>query len=239
MSAVSLVLGVMMSLAWINDKNRRDRLSSVDPDVRQMMADQNFKPYLELKKLNGELQKVNNEVTNLRQENTKLQNAMVGNGKQSQVLNDALQQVKLLAGLTDVEGPGLTVTLRDSEKSDLGDMDRIIHDTDVLRVVNELWACTAEAVEVNGHRIGPGTSIRCAGPVIYIDGSRVSSPIAIRAIGDPDTLIGGMRLPGGVLDDIRGTDNSMVSIDKVAKHRFKAYSGPTARHFLTVPKESK
>jgi hypothetical protein len=31
----------------------------------------------------------------------------------------------------------------------------------------------------------------------------------------------------------------MVQLDRVSKHRFKAYSGTTTRRFLGVPKESK
>ena len=36
---------------------------------------------------------------------------------QSKVLNDSLQESKAFAGLTELEGPGIALTLRDSGKS--------------------------------------------------------------------------------------------------------------------------
>ena len=47
-------------------------------------------------------------------------------------------------------------------------MGQIIHDTDVLRVVNELWNAGAEAVTVNNRRVGPGTNYRCVGTTILV-----------------------------------------------------------------------
>ena len=67
--------------------------------------------------------------------------------------------------------------------------ENIIHDQDVLRVVNELWASGAEAISINNIRLGPNSSVRCVGPVVNVNGAKVASPIKIRAIGDQDTLL--------------------------------------------------
>lgn len=231
-SLVSLLLGVMISLAWINQKTQASRSAQLPADVRRR--------FIEGRIDLNELTKLSDEVSRLREENTKLQNAMAGNSKQSKVLNESLQETKMFSGLTDVEGPGLTITLRDSEKEDIGaPEDRIIHDGDVLRTVNELWASGAEAIEVNGHRVVGNTSFRCVGPVIHVEGVPIASPVMIRVIGDTKTLEGAMKLPGGVLDELRTQDPDMVQIDRVTKHRFKAYSGNTARKYLKVPEEPK
>lgn len=231
MAAVSLVLGVMISLGWINEKNRTERSANIDPDVAKRLNES-------LIDIN-ELQKLSQEVSKLQKDKTNLENAVADSSKATKVLNDGLQQAKLLAGLTDVEGPGVTITLRDGEGGDALPMDRIIHDGDVLRVANELWASGAEAIEVNGHRVVGSTSFRCVGTVIQVDSVPIASPIVIRAIGDASTLMGAMNLPGGVLDELRGVDKAMVQLDRVSKHRFKAYNGNTTRRYLTVPKESK
>lgn len=230
-AGVSLVLGIMISMGWINEKNRSERSASLDPDVKIRIAEG-------LVDIN-ELQKLSQEVSRLQGDKTKLENAIADSSKATKVLNDGLQQAKMLAGLTDVEGPGVTVTLRDGQDAGTLAMERIIHDGDVLRVVNELWAAGAEAVEVNGHRVVSATSFRCVGNVIQVEGVRIAPPIAIRAIGDASTLMGAMDLPDGVLDELRGVDKSMVQLDRVSKHRFKAYNGNTSRSHLAVPKESK
>lgn len=231
-SAMCLVLGVMISLAFINERTRHERTLLLDPDQAKRIREGSLD-------LQDSYSKLSVEVTKLREDNTKLQNAMASRNNQSKVLNDSLQESKLFAGLTDVEGPGVTVTLTDSQKENtaFAQIDRIIHDVDVLKVVNELWASGAEAIEVNGHRVVGSTSFRCVGPVIHVDGVPIASPVKVRAIGDPKTLEGGLNLPGGVLEELRQLDPEMVKMEAVQNHHFKAYSGPTTKRLLTVPKD--
>jgi uncharacterized protein YlxW (UPF0749 family) len=61
----------------------------------------------------------------------------------------------------------------------------------------------------------------------------------VRVIGDTKTLEGAMKLPGGVLDELRTQDPNMVQIDRVTKHRFKAYAGNTVRTFIKLPEAKK
>lgn len=238
-SVLSLVLGVMVSLAWITEQNRPSRALHLDSEQNERIKG-NGAPAAAVGG-DVDVQKLELEIARQQKENTKLQNAMANDSNQTKLLNEQLQDTKRLAGLTDVEGPGVTITLRDSTKDlqNIATLDKIIHDTDVLKVVNELWASGAEAVTVNGHRVVSGTSFRCVGPVIHVEGVPIASPVIVRAIGDPKTLMGGMNLPGGVLDEIRQLDPAMVQIESVKQHHFPAYSGPTAKHYLTVPKESK
>lgn len=222
---MSLILGVGISLAWITNTNRQTRLQNVEPDVAQRITAGQIDEI--------EFQKLTTEVRRLQLENTNYQEAISKRGEASQMLNDTLQKTKVWAGLTPVEGPGITITLKDSKKETaLTDNDRIIHDSDVLRVVNELWAAGAEAIEINGDRMAAGSSVRCVGPVIHVDGRPIASPVMIRAIGNVDTLMGGMELPGGALDEIRQTDSDMVQIDRVKLHRFKAHTGSLTREFV-------
>jgi uncharacterized protein YlxW (UPF0749 family) len=225
----SLVLGVMISFAWISQGVRTER----DPEVGRRLVEGK----IDLNVVQ-QLEKVQVEVSKLRSENTKLQNAMAGSTNQAKVLNDSLQTAKLLAGLTEVAGPGLTVVLTDSQKQEIPEVDRIIHDYDVRNVVNELWAAGAEAIEINGNRLVATSSVRCVGPIVLVDHRQVAPPINIRVIGDADTMMGGLNLPGGVLDTLRQQDAAMVRVDRVKQHRFKAYTGSTERRFATVPKDS-
>ena len=237
-SALCLILGVMISMAWINEKNRSSRIASLEPSqasrVNAVTTDAN---------LQAQYAQLSSEVGHLRLENTRMENALAGESKQGQVLNQSLQEVKLFAGLTDVEGPGIAITLRDSNKplSAISEspLDRIIHDTDVLKVVNELWASDAQAITVNNHRVAGGTSFRCVGPTICVNGAKIASPVIIRAIGEPDTLQGGIDLPGGVFTEMRSLDPSMVQIEQVKKLHFPAFTGQTTKSLLTVPKETK
>lgn len=235
-SLLSLILGLMTSLAWITDQTTDERIKKLDPSQQARIQRGDINMIDEYAKLGAEVKK-------LRSDLTKMENAVGDQTKQAKVLNDSLQEVKTFAGLTEVEGPGLSVTLKDSPHattSGIGGGDDIIHDTDVLRVVNELWSAGAEAIAVNKHRIVGTSSFRCVGPVIHVDNVPISSPVRIQAIGDADTLEGALRIPLGVLAEIRNTgEPSMVTIEKIEKQRLPAYTGPTARKLLTVVEEGK
>jgi uncharacterized protein YlxW (UPF0749 family) len=239
-SALCLVLGVMISLAWINETNKTERLKALSPSQGSRVFSETGPNTTSSTDTQQEYSKLSFEVGHLRAENTRLQNAMSSQSNETKALNQSLQETKLFAGLTEVEGPGVTVTLRDSQKPVVNEspLDRIIHDTDVLKTVNELWAAGAEAVSVNNHRVAIETSFRCVGPTILVDGARIASPVVIRAIGDPDTLEGGLNLPGGVLDEVRQLDPAMVQMERVHKQHLPAYAGPTQHTLLSVPKDT-
>lgn len=82
----------------------------------------------------------------------------------SEALKTELEQMEITAGLTDVEGPGVTVVLEDSTQANVtGDeADYLIHDNDILSVINELRSAGAEAISSTGS--GSWPPARCAAP---------------------------------------------------------------------------
>lgn len=92
----------------------------------------------------------------------------------------------LMTATTPVSGPGITVTLTD--RSGTGKGNGNVRDQDLAMVVNAMWAAGAEAISVNGQRIGPKTFVRTAGSVILVNVTPVSSPYEVMAIGDSNAL---------------------------------------------------
>lgn len=230
-SLLAMVTGFMGAAAWIGDRTRTGRLESLPESVRERLASGKLDAQAELAALHE-------EVTKLRDENTKLQGLVAEGGKGTSALNESLQDTKLFAGLTEVTGPGITVELRDSKKSLENFLDPgggVIHDTDVLKIVNELWNAGAEAISVNGKRVGPRSNFRCVGSTILIDSVRIAPPIRIEAIGDPQTLAGAMNMPGGPVEEIRIGDPNMVEITIVEAHKLGAYAGTMASKFAHLP----
>jgi uncharacterized protein YlxW (UPF0749 family) len=111
---------------------------------------------------------------------------------------DALARAEEGAGALPVTGPGLLVTLANADPT--ADEDPVgggtveddarqqVQDGDLQLVVNALWAAGAEAISINGQRLGPTTAIRFAGEAVLVDFRPVTNPYEISAIGDPDTL---------------------------------------------------
>ncbi len=224
-----LILGVMLRLAWVTEQTRSARFAIAAPQLQARVGAGSLD-------LQEEAKKLSEEVQHLRAENTKMESSISTQTGSTKVLNEQLQETKAFAGLTEVEGPGLMVTLRDSSKAPMAfQNEQIIHDGDVLRVVNELWNAGAEAVAVNGHRVVTTTSVRCVGSTILINNTPIASPVAIRAIGEADTMQGALNLPGGVLAEIRSIDPSMVQLTPVKAMRLPAFSGSTTHRLLKVP----
>jgi uncharacterized protein YlxW (UPF0749 family) len=114
-----------------------------------------------------------------------------------QLALDRLAAAEQAAAAVAVTGPGLKVTLADAQAA--ADSDPVggstpatsggaVRDSDVQLVVNALWAAGAEAVSIDGQRLGPTSTIRTAGEAILVDFWPVSSPYEVSAVGDPDTL---------------------------------------------------
>lgn len=108
-----------------------------------------------------------------------------------------LAQAEQAAAAVPVTGPGLLVLLADAAPDADGDPvggdtqedpRGKVRDGDLQLVVNALWAAGAEAVSINGQRLGPTTAIRFAGEAVLVDFRPVTSPYEVSAIGDPGTL---------------------------------------------------
>ena len=100
----------------------------------------------------------------------------------------------------------------------------IIHDEDLLRVLNELRAAGAEAISVNDQRIVAMSEIRCAGPTISVNNVRSAPPYVIKAIGAPKTLSSALRLRGGVVETFEfwGIQVKIKTVEKLHIPALKA-----------------
>jgi uncharacterized protein YlxW (UPF0749 family) len=111
---------------------------------------------------------------------------------------DDLTAAEQGAAAVPVRGPGLLVTLANADPKAAGDPvggsaaatdpRGQVRDGDLQLVVNALWAAGAEAVSINGERLGPTTAIRFAGEAVLVDFRPVMNPYQVSAIGDPGTL---------------------------------------------------
>ena len=144
----------------------------------------------------------------------------------SQALKAELEQLEITAGLTDVEGPGVTIILEDSSQANVtgNEADYLIHDNDLLSVINELRSAGAEAISLNGERLLATSEIRCAGSVVIVNGRRYTAPFVFNAVGDPTTLYNALTMRGGVVD-VLGQWKIEVKVTASEKLLVPKYSG--------------
>jgi uncharacterized protein YlxW (UPF0749 family) len=137
--------------------------------------------------------------------------------------NDTVLPKRWLA----LQGPGIELTVADSvtplsqgENPNIA----IVHNEDLLKLVNELRASGAEAIAINDQRLVETTEISCAGPTILVNKTRLVPPFVIRAIGDPETMEAALRLRGGVVEYLQFY-RIQVSINKKNEVIVPVYHG--------------
>ena len=207
---ISIVLGIMCFALTLGICVQVKTVRGTNSTISQNYEENNLRAevlkykeryenrYKELEKAEKELEKVRQEST---QNNDDLED------KEQQI-----QQGNKMIGLTEVTGPGVIITLSDSTKdasSALNASDLLVHDGDILSVINELKNAGAEAISINDQRLVPTSSIVCGGNIIEINGEKVGAPFEIKAIGLPEQL-SALSRPGGYLEILK---NATVGVE--------------------------
>ncbi len=103
----------------------------------------------------------------------------------------------LSAGTTRVSGPGVVLSVSESSGLATATRPATFRDTDLRALKNLLWEGGAEAMSINGNRVGPATSVRYAGDAILVNLVAVSPPYVLEAIGDPPALMASLKEGSG------------------------------------------
>lgn len=187
-AVVTLILGLMVGL----QVNLLNTPSPPPPpsDRAQILT-------TERKDLTQEKERLQEEIRDLEET---IRTARQGVEQAEAALRTEIEKHLVLAGLTEVTGPGIEVTLNDVPG---GDFLFAVRDEDLLRVVNELRAAGVEAIAVNDQRLVASSAIRQAGPFINVNLERISPPYRIRAIGDPEQLQKVLEISGGLAENLR------------------------------------
>lgn len=152
--------------------------------------------------LANELSGHTTKFNSLLKEVTKLHNSVDRESKRitTPEENQVTKNDDMTNGINPVEGPGIVITLANPFSAVSGSTEgnlpressgarmRVITDRDIQRLVSILWEGGAEAIAVNGHRLGVQTYIRTAGQSILIGVNQTQSPYTIEAIGDSGKL---------------------------------------------------
>ncbi|MFT8355889.1 MAG: DUF881 domain-containing protein [Bifidobacterium aquikefiri] len=186
-----------------------------------------------------EYNSTNDKIAKLRSQMDSL-SAQVG----GDAVNPTADRDNLLNGFTKVEGEGISISLAnpiaatDSAGSNDSDNDniRVITDVDLQQFVSKLWAAGAEAISINGYRVGVQTSVRTAGTTILVGLNSIQSPYMITAIGDTNVLQTDMS--SSEQKDLYGTLNKAGIHPQVSKEHMITMSSTAGTPDLSYAKRS-
>ncbi len=194
MAVVCLVLGIVLALQFRSNEN----------SPRSLSSDRWTEITVQMENLRRERDYLAEEVLSLREKLEEAASSQEGNAVNA--LREELAKANMAAGLVAVRGKGIIVTLNDSPHVLQPGEDPnlyLIHDEDLLKVVNELWAAGAEAISINGHRLITNSEIDCAGTTILVNVNKIAPPFVIHAIGDPQVLESSLRIKGGWIETLQ------------------------------------
>ncbi|MFZ5899358.1 MAG: DUF881 domain-containing protein [Bacillota bacterium] len=216
-SIVALILGLLMAFQF---RTHQLPPTVISPDRAQALTQ-------ELKELDKELNALSAEASDLE---AKLLNAQKGVEEARAALNNEITKNKMLAGLVPVKGPGVELILRYAPQDNRSTHLFTLRDEDLLRVVNELRAASAEAIAINDQRVVDTTEIRLAGSYINVNLTRIVPPYRIVAIGNPEELRKMLEMPDGVVPTFQswGIDVQLKTVDEI---EIPAYQGNLEKRF--------
>jgi len=108
---------------------------------------------------------------------------------------ERLDTLRVLAGTARAHGPGIRMTINDPGAKVTPPL--------LLDAIEELRDAGAEAIQVGSARVVASSYFGQAGSGIEIDGTTVTDPYVILAIGDPQTMSSAMEIPGGLSENVR------------------------------------
>lgn len=178
-----LGLGVGTFLAW----QYNSKLPSLIVPAVPYLSLQDMETTLEAQQatLKQQISKINEQIASLDEQVKARQSGMRG-------LIDEDDRLKTQAGLTELKGNGIKITLNDSS-SGQSSASAIAHASDLRDLVNQLWNNDAQAISIKGaggleERVGPTTSIECIVSTVLINGAKMVPPFEIKVLGDRDKL---------------------------------------------------
>ncbi|GEM_PF-6493048 len=163
------------------------------------------------------------EIKNIVRENTKAaKNTLTSAIPTISLVNSSSDEIYF----SEEEGGGVRIRVESGFKGN-----SIIHDSDILMILNELYSLKATKISLNGKRILPYTYVRCVGSTAIVDGEPTQmTPMVIEVLGDYDYLVSGLDL---LQEAFRGREIDMTFLPlEYILIPASTYNDPGFRHGL-------
>lgn len=176
----TIIIGILIAM----NSNLTGKMKFLDLEQYQ-------KAYNERTKLQNQISDLKEEYRNLDDKLEEYSRYSENTDKIVEKMEEELNNNEMVLGLKAVKGDGIKITIADSPEVKVGGKftnSMLIHNSDVVKVVNDLRSAGAEAIMVNNQRIIYNTSVICVGATIDIDDRKQINPFYITAIGNQEVL---------------------------------------------------
>ena len=206
-----LTIGIFIQVKTVTNSGTEVGRTTQENELRDSVLDMKEKYEKQYKILEGKEKELSNLISN----------ASINDSTSSE-LSEELEKINSQIGLSALQGEGVIIILEDSDNPEnvTTIRDSVVHDEDLITIVNDLCTAGAEAISINGQRIVSTTAITCIGNVIKINDEKIGTPIEIHAIGLKTRLYSALAMNGrhlsyrkaqGLKVEIRKSDSVVVS----------------------------
>ena len=237
---IAIALGIVCMLLTIAIVIQINTIKGTNETVSQTLAEDGLRD--EVLKMKEKYDNAYSSLEGAEKELAQIREQAIQNDDSSAEKEAEIKLNNNLLGLTDLEGEGIEITLRDDPNATVDSIsvldqiaNHLVHDSDIRMIVNELKNAGAEAISINGQRIVSTTSIICIGNVIKVNDAKVGSPFIIKAIGFPERLMTALNRPGGFLEELNSY-GIVTSIKKSDKVEIPKYTGVISSKYMRVQK---
>lgn len=224
----SIIIGILISM---NISFKRDT-ERVFLSSKQYQDAYNYKNKL-YNDITGLIEQYNNYYAKLE----KYKNNEQNENQITDTIMEELEENRIVLGKVPVEGEGIIVNLNDATSQDIeNSFDyqlRLVHNTDIIQVINDLKNAGAEAISINGQRIVGSTEIYCSGPFLRVNGVKIAAIFTIQAIGNNEVLYNYMMSNENYLKTLM-TRKIRVDVEKLDNIKIPAYTGEQRRELMEV-----
>lgn len=127
----------------------------------------------ELLSLQGSYESLYKQLEDKQKELEETRQVAVSNNETDTQNESEIKNNQKLLGLTEISGPGYIITLDENREVNSNEVLNIsgylVHEADLLSIVNELFNAGADAVSINDQRVVSTTSILCDGNILRIN----------------------------------------------------------------------
>lgn len=178
---LTIILGLLVSVQIKNINNKYEYVS--------LDTIRDYKQNIEKEK--AEIENLKSLINDYEMKINEYNSTKIKDGDITKLLEAELKEYETVSGLNDVYGPGVMIIMSDATRElheGENPNDLLVHDLDVLTIINDLKVAGAEAISINNQRVLSSTGISCSGYTIEVNGVDYGLPFIIKAIGNPSHL---------------------------------------------------
>ncbi len=207
--ALLAILGFGLAVQFRSNAQTDSLAGAREDDLVRILDDQNSR-----------IDRLQSQISDLQSAKQRLSDSGSNNSAARQEAQRQADALAVLTGTAPAHGPGVEVTIADPS--------RALKAEDLLDVVEELRGAGAEVIQFGPIRVAAPSAFTDNSDGVRLDGTTISSPYRVLAIGDPKTLDTALNITGGVVNSIHavGGEVTISERDSIAVTATRSISPP-------------